>query len=102
MTSESKTVGQYTEKELIERIASIIGKPKRRDILIGIGDDTAVVKGSGDSKLLYTSDMLVEEIHFDRSLISPRTLGRRAMAVNLSDLAAMGAEPLYALFTGVA
>ena len=97
MNTENATVGQYTEKELIERIASIIGKSSRSDILIGIGDDTAVVSGSGDSRLLYTCDMQVAGVHFDLAVITPFQLGRRALAVNLSDMASMGAEPQYAL-----
>jgi thiamine-monophosphate kinase len=97
MSIDKRTVGEYTETELIERISSIIGSRKRKDIDIGIGDDTAVVSGSGDARLLYTCDMQVERVHFDLSVISAHQLGRRALAVNLSDIAAMGAEPQYAL-----
>jgi thiamine-monophosphate kinase len=97
MSVTSDTVGQHGEKELIDRIAAIIGKSFRHDVLISIGDDTAVVRGSGDARLLYTCDMQVQGVHFDLSVITPYQLGRRAMAVNLSDMAAMGAEPQYAL-----
>jgi thiamine-monophosphate kinase len=91
------TVGTYSETELIARIASIVGRADSSGVIVGIGDDTAVVSGSGNNHLLYTCDMQVEGIHFDRAIITPYQLGRKALAVNLSDIASMGAEPQYAL-----
>ncbi len=66
------------------------------DILTGIGDDAAVVKTTG-SKLLVTSDMMVEGIHFDLSFISFYQLGYKFLAVNISDILAMGGNPEYFL-----
>ena len=69
---------------------------RRRDVVVGIGDDAAVVKGSGD--LAVTTDVLVLGQDF-RADADPRRLGRKALSVNVSDLAAMGATPLWAVLT---
>ena len=61
--------------------------------VVGIGDDCAVIPWKEDSSLLVTTDMLIENVHFLREKISPRDLGYKALAVNLSDIAAMGGKP---------
>lgn len=67
-----------------------------RDMEIGIGDDCAVLKGSKpDYDLLVTTDMLIEGTHFLRNQISASELANKALAVNLSDIAAMGGNPTY-------
>lgn len=65
--------------------------------LLGIGDDAALLAVPGGGELLVTTDLLLEGIHFQWRWGRPRDLGRKAMAVNLSDIAAMGGRPLYAL-----
>ena len=71
-------------------------------ILIGIGDDAFAAKFTASKVLVVTNDVLVENIHFRRNWMLPHELGYKALAVNLSDLAAMGgARPLYA-FVGLA
>jgi thiamine-monophosphate kinase len=62
---------------------------------VGPGDDCAVIAGSGQD-LLVTTDMLLEGSHFLLAEVEPRRVGRKAMAVNLSDIAAMGGTPLAA------
>lgn len=62
-----------------------------------IGDDGAVFDPSFAASLVVTTDMLIEDVHFKRRWISPRFLGRKTLAVNLSDLAAMGARPYACL-----
>ena len=64
-----------------------------------IGDDCAVFDPRSHSKLAVTADMLLEEVHFRRRWISPYFLGRKSLLVNLSDLAAMGAQPYACLLT---
>ncbi len=63
-------------------------------LLRDIGDDCAVFDPGSLHRLLVTTDLLVEQVHFDRSWIGPRLLGRKACVVNVSDLAAMGARPI--------
>ena len=60
----------------------------------GIGDDCAVIPVEGDSELVVSTDMLVEDVHFLRDKISPYDLGYKSLAVNLSDIAAMGGSPV--------
>jgi thiamine-monophosphate kinase len=64
----------------------------------GIGDDVAVIE-MGSKALLVTTDILIEGIHFDKSWIDPFQLGRKALAVNLSDIASMGGTPKYFLIS---
>jgi thiamine-monophosphate kinase len=73
--------------------------PPREGVLKGIGDDCAVYQLSPGRVLLLTTDMLVEDVHFLRSSVTPFQLGRKAIAVNLSDIAAMGGIPLVALIS---
>jgi thiamine-monophosphate kinase len=82
------------EFDLISRFFQNCG-PQRSDVILGIGDDAAVVSVPSDSNLAITTDTLVEGTHFP-SGITPHALGYRALAVNLSDLAAMGAVPVWA------
>jgi thiamine-monophosphate kinase len=63
----------------------------------GIGDDAAVIKQLGGRETVITADLLIEEIDFRRSTMPPRLLGHKALAVSLSDIAAMGARPRWAL-----
>ncbi|MGB0712127.1 MAG: thiamine-phosphate kinase [Gammaproteobacteria bacterium] len=68
---------------------------KRSDVLVGIGDDCAVTRVQPGSELVVSSDTLVEGVHFPFRT-SPEAIGHKLMAVNLSDVAAMGAEPCWA------
>ncbi|MDP9340684.1 MAG: thiamine-phosphate kinase [Actinomycetota bacterium] len=84
-----------TEDELVAAIRRVLSG-QGPGVLAGVGDDAALVEtGSGDAVL--TTDLLVEGVHFDRSIISARDLGYKAMVVNVSDVAAMAASPRYAL-----
>jgi len=67
---------------------------KRKDVILGIGDDCALVAPPENQHLAVTTDTLVAGVHFPLNT-SPRAIGHKAVAVNLSDLAAMGAEPTW-------
>ena len=86
------------EFELIDKLAQRFAKPSP-SVELGIGDDAAVVASGGGLRWAVTADALVEGVHFDRRFGTTRQLGRKALAVNLSDLAAMGADPRFALVT---
>ncbi|HEX9654748.1 MAG TPA: thiamine-phosphate kinase [bacterium] len=81
---------------LIDRIKNLVASDSR-GILVGIDDDAAAVQISPDKILLATTDALIEGVHFDLSYFNFYQLGWRALAANLSDIAAMGGQPLYAL-----
>ena len=85
------------EFELIDR--HFRREPRNADVRIGIGDDGAVFAPSPGMEYVVTVDMLVENRHFVAGC-DPRALGHKALAVNLSDLAAMGALPRFALLAG--
>ena len=83
------------EFELIERHFTRRGA-HREDVLAGVGDDGALVAAPPDGTLVLALDTIVEGVHFPTEF-DARFVGHRALAVNLSDLAAMGAEPAWAL-----
>lgn len=72
--------------------------PGRDDVVLGVGDDAALLRVPADQTLVAATDTLVEGRHFLTGA-SPESIGYRALAVNLSDLAAMGAEPAWALLS---
>jgi thiamine-monophosphate kinase len=90
------TVSDLTEAELITRIRGRLDAPPAW-MLVGIGDDAAVVEPERNRLEVLSVDALVEGVHFDRAFTPARAIGHRALAVNLSDLAAMGAAPRLAL-----
>ncbi len=92
---ELRELGEFG---LIDRIKEKL-PPPTQSVLKGIGDDAAICALGKDRILVSTVDLLVEGIHFDLSYTSPYFLGRKSLAVNLSDIAAMGAQPLYALIS---
>jgi thiamine-monophosphate kinase len=66
--------------------------------MVGMGDDCAVFRpASGNQDLLFTTDLLIEGVHFERATHPPGAVGRKALARGLSDIAAMGGEPLFCL-----
>ena len=66
-------------------------------IITGIGDDAAVFRGNSGKETIISVDLLIEDIDFRRTTTPPYLLGHKALAVSLSDLAAMGSRPLFAL-----
>jgi thiamine-monophosphate kinase len=90
--SASATVADLSERDLVARIERHL-PPAPDWLLVGIGDDAAVVEPERNRVEVLSVDALVEGVHFDRAFVPPDAIGHRALAVNLSDLAAMGAEP---------
>ncbi len=90
-----RTVRTLGEVGLIARLA-----PRLRplsSVLVGIGDDAAVVRSPGPERLLVACDMLIEGVHFRRRTLPPEWIGWKALAVNMSDIAAMGGQPSWAV-----
>lgn len=90
-----KRIGDVGEFELIRSFRS-----KTRagaSVLLGIGDDTAVLRAPKGKDILFTTDMLIEGKHFRLSEATAREIGRKALAVNVSDIAAMGGVPTHAV-----
>jgi thiamine-monophosphate kinase len=94
----SATVASLSERDLIARIQQQL-PPAPEWLLVGIGDDAAVVEPERNRAEVLTVDAVVEGVHFDRAFVPPVAIGHRALAVNLSDLAAMGAAPRLALLS---
>lgn len=88
-----KDVGEFGLIELIRNKT-----PRRRGVRVGIGDDAAWVSAKHDS-LLFTSDLLIEGIHFNLAWTSMQELGHKALTASLSDIAAMGGAPAYCLIS---
>lgn len=91
-------VHEIGEFGLISRLTSS-SLSKNTDLVRGVGDDTAVFRCGGDRLLLWTMDAQIEGVHFTQDGFTPEQIGRRAAAVNLSDIAAMGGHPLFALIS---
>jgi thiamine-monophosphate kinase len=90
-----KDIGEFGFIERIRKGCLI----RDKNVIKGIGDDCCVFKISGDLAVLLTTDMLVENVHFLLGTISPYELGRKSLAVNISDIAAMGGDPREAVIS---
>lgn len=84
-----------SEQELLAAIGRVLSGAGP-DVVVGVGDDAAIVT-PGSGELVLTTDALVEGSHFSRSTSSARDIGYKAIVVNVSDVAAMGASPRHAL-----
>ena len=91
------TASDLGERALIQRITGRLTAPAW--VLVGPGDDAAVVEPQRGTLDVLTTDAQVEGVHFDHRFMPPDAIGHRALAVNLSDLAAMGARPRMALLS---
>ena len=95
----TRNLADVGEAGLIARIARRAGRTPGRDWALRIGDDAAILRPRAGDELVFSTDAFVEGSHFRFGRESARTIGRRAMVANLSDLAAMGAEPVGALLS---
>jgi len=94
-------LGEFGLINLIRSSSTRYGNSGRipwQEVLVGIGDDAAAWKGDNHIQLA-TTDTLVQDVHFDLDIINWEELGWKALAVNLSDIAAMGGIPRYALLS---
>lgn len=85
-----------SEVQLVDRIRRQAG---RSSMELGIGDDCAIYRPRANEDLLFTTDYLIEEVHFRRDLFPPDAIGHKALARSLSDIAAMGGEPRFCLLS---
>ena len=94
-----RDLSKKTERDIIEHIHDLVGFTADKDVIKGIGDDCAVLRKDNRECFLVTTDTLVEGIHFNLAWHPPFMLGRKTAAVNLSDIAAMGGKPAFALLS---
>ena len=85
---------KLTEDALIARIGPTA---RSRGLVLGIGDDCAIFRPGAGEELVFTTDLFIEDVHFRRRDHDAASLGRRALARSLSDVAAMGAVPRFCL-----
>jgi thiamine-monophosphate kinase len=92
------TVATIGEHALIERLERRVGRHPSW-VALGIGDDAALIEPARGEIDVLTTDSLIEDVHFRRSWTRPTDIGHKALAVNLSDIAAMGATPRACLLS---
>jgi thiamine-monophosphate kinase len=97
-SARATTIGDVGEFDFLSRLLPRL--PGGSGVLVGPGQDCAVVR-CGGGRYLFTIDALVEGVHFERSWLTPRQLGRKSLLVNVSDVAAMGGRPRFCV-VGVA
>src|SRR5690242_13663931 len=94
---DKRNITELGEFELIARLTHGLSTHAPDDI--GVGDDCAVLDMGAPQLLLATCDSQVENVHFTLRTSSPAQIGHKALAINLSDIAAMGGTPRYALIS---
>jgi len=92
------TLSSLGEFALIRRLAGLLSDPSPEDVILGIGDDAAVLR-FGSEYLVATTDTMVDGVHFIGERVPWEDTGWKSLASNVSDIAAMGATPLFALVT---
>ncbi|MCK4668046.1 thiamine-phosphate kinase, partial [Candidatus Dependentiae bacterium] len=95
--SKNKSNSEFSELKFLDIIEKKF-KYKDKDLIIGIGDDAAVLKFKNEN-IIATTDMMVENVHFNLKYFSIMDLAYKLVAVNVSDLIAMGADPKFALIS---
>src|SRR5213594_4062289 len=94
------TVPQSRESAILSRVKRKVSIPSGTSLRQGIGDDCAIFRPRGGAEdLLFTTDMLLEDVHFRHATHRGRDIGYKALARGLSDIAAMGGEPRFCLLS---
>jgi thiamine-monophosphate kinase len=89
-----------SEIDFVNRLADLVRAPRQTPLVVGIGDDCCAFRPPGSKEdLLFTTDMLIEDVHFRRDTHPPQAIGHKALARGLSDIAAMGGEPRFCLLS---
>jgi thiamine-monophosphate kinase len=90
-----------SESEVLDRLRRRNGggSPGSSRLRLGIGDDCAIYRPKAGEELLFTTDLLIENVHFRRDTHGPRDIGYKALARGLSDIAAMGGVPRFCLLS---
>jgi thiamine-monophosphate kinase len=83
----------FSEQELLALVARVFDSHGDPNVLVGIGDDAAVVRGSAQQ--VITTDLAVEDVHFSKRWSNAFDIGRKSTAANIADILAMGAKPQY-------
>jgi len=92
--------GKSSESAVLSRVARKVSIPPGSGLKLGIGDDCAIFHPRGATEdLLFTTDLLLEDVHFRRETHSAEDIGYKALARGLSDIAAMGGEPRFCLLS---
>ncbi len=91
-------IGDLGEEALLKELRSLFAAAQP-DVPTGIGDDAAVISFPPGAEGVWTTDLLIEGVHFRRDWQTPGQLGRKCLSVNLSDIASMGATPRFALLS---
>jgi thiamine-monophosphate kinase len=84
------------EDDLVRRIR-LATTADRDGVVVGVGDDCAVLETTPGTRLVATTDLVIEDVHFRRRYAEPADIGWKSVAVNVSDIASMGARPRWAL-----
>src|SRR5690348_8016292 len=87
------------ELDLVRRIRAKAGFGGSSRLILGIGDDCAIFRPRPGEDLLFTTDLLIEAVHFRRETHSAAEVGHKALARGLSDIAAMAGEPRFCLLS---
>ena len=96
-SSEKRQRGEFDYIRKIRQRAAAASSNQASSLLRGIGDDAAIIRETAGRNTLVTTDLLLEDIDFHRDTTTPQFLGHKALAVSLSDIAAMGARPRWSL-----
>ncbi len=99
MDNVQETAGGFGEFALIERLRSKLRASDNPDVVVGIGDDAAIIEAGNGKCWVISCDVQVQGTHFPSEGVSGFSVGHKALAVNVSDVAAMGGTPRFALIS---